>query len=296
VTRMTDRAKAAQRAEIAGAASAEAAIQAVHAEPHIPEPGRDLTAAAFFDVDNTMMQGASIFQFARGLAARKFFTSSDLVRFAVGQVRFRVSGRENLANASEARNVALSFVAGRPVAEVVALGEDIYDELMADKIYPGTKALAQRHLDAGQRVWLVTATPIELAQIIARRLGLTGALGTVAETTDGVYTGRLVGELLHGPAKAAAVRSLAAREGLDLRRCTAYSDSANDLPMLSVVGTAVAVNPDPGLREIARSRGWTIRDYRSGRKAAKIGVPVALGVGTAAAAAAVVLASRRRES
>ena len=86
---------------------------------------------------------------------------------------------------------------------------------------------------------------------------------------DGVYTGRLFGELLHGQAKAAAVRSLAAREGLDLRRCTAYSDSVNDVPMLSVVGTAVAINPDGALRDVARERGWQIKDFRTGRKAAQ---------------------------
>ena len=131
---------------------------------------------------------------------------------------------------------------------------------MADKICPGTRALAQRHLDAGQRVWLVTATPVELAQIIARRLGLTGALGTVAETEDGVYTGRLVGELLHGPAKAEAVRALAAREGLDLRRCTAYSDSANDVPMLSVVGTAR--RGQPGQRAARRRPRARLADPR----------------------------------
>src|SRR5699024_11079060 len=83
------------------------------------------------------------------------------------------------------------------------------------------------------------ATPVELAAIIARRLGLTGALGTVAEHVNGSYTGKLVGDLLHAHAKAHAVRALAAREGLDLRRCTAYSDSENDVPMLSVVGNAV---------------------------------------------------------
>ena len=92
------------------------------------------------------------------------------------------------------------------------------------------------HLDAGQQVWLVTATPYELAATIARRLGLTGALGTVAESVDGVFTGRLVGDILHGAGKAHAVRSLAIREGLNLRRCTAYSDSFNDVPMLSLVG------------------------------------------------------------
>ncbi|HEV7788318.1 MAG TPA: HAD-IB family hydrolase [Pseudonocardia sp.] len=254
----------------------------------------DLTAAAFFDVDNTMMMGASIFHFARGLASRKFFATSDLAGFAWQQFKFRVGGRENPQTVKESRESALSFVAGRSVAEVVSLGEEIYDELMAERIWPGTRALANMHLDAGQRVWLVTATPVELALIIARRLGLTGALGTVAESEDGIYTGRLVGEVLHGPAKAHAVRSLAAREGLNLRRCSAYSDSVNDVPMLSVVGTAVAVNPDSELRDTARQRGWEIRDFRTGRKAAKIGVPSVLGAGAVAGAVAAGLAYRRR--
>ncbi len=289
----------AERAEIAGEASAEAAYQAGHVgdeffAPVPLPPGADLTAAAFFDVDNTMMQGASVFHFARGLAARKFFTSGDLIRFAVRQVKFRVGG-EDMNDATDAREEALSFVAGRSVAQIVSLGEEIYDELMADKIYSGTLELAQRHLDAGQRVWLVTATPVELAQIIGRRLGLTGALGTVAATEDGIYTGRLVGELLHGKAKAAAVRALAAREGLDLRRCTAYSDSINDVPMLSVVGTAVAVNPDGQLRDVARRRRWQIYDFRSGRKAAKIGVPSVLGAAALGGLVAGGFAMRRRQ-
>ena len=255
----------------------------------------DLTAAAFFDVDNTMMIGASLFHFARGLAARKFFTTSDLAGFAWQQIKFRVGGREDPDEIRASREQALSFVAGRSVQELASLGELIYDELMADKIWSGTRALAQMHLDAGQRVWLVTATPVELASIIAHRLGLTGALGTVAEHENGIYTGRLVGDILHGPAKAHAVRALAAREGLDLRRCTAYSDSANDVPMLSVVGTAIAVNPDPQLRDVARARGWEIRDFRTGRKAARIGVPSVLGAGAVAGAVAAGMAYRRRE-
>ncbi|SFQ40907.1 HAD-superfamily subfamily IB hydrolase, TIGR01490 [Amycolatopsis arida] len=254
----------------------------------------DLTAAAFFDVDNTMMMGASIFHFARGLAARKYFTTSDLAGFAWQQMKFRLIGREDPNSIKSSREQGLSFVAGRTVAEMNEVGEQIYDELMADKIWAGTRALAQMHLDAGQRVWLVTATPVELATIIARRLGLTGALGTVLESVDGVYTGRLVGDLLHGRAKAHAVRALAAREGLNLRRCTAYSDSSNDVPMLSVVGTAVAINPDAGLREIARNRHWEIRDFRTGRKAAKIGVPSVLGAGALAGAVAAGLAYRKR--
>ncbi|OLR90749.1 HAD family hydrolase [Actinokineospora bangkokensis] len=284
-------------AKVAGEASAEAAVAIEAATPDsltTPSAPPDLTAAAFFDVDNTVMMGASIFHFARGLAARKFFTNSDLVKFAAQQVMFRVGGKETADGIRSSREQALSFVAGHTVAELTSLGEEIYDELMADKIWPGTRALAQMHLDAGQRVWLVTATPVELATIIARRLGLTGALGTVAESVDGVFTGKLVGEMLHGPAKAHAVRALAAREGLDLRRCTAYSDSSNDVPMLSVVGTAVAVNPDGGLRETARKRGWEIRDFRTGRKAARIGVPSVLGAGALAGAVAAGLAHRKR--
>jgi HAD superfamily hydrolase (TIGR01490 family) len=281
-------------AELAGEASAEAALASVAASEHpLPVP-TDLTAAAFFDVDNTMMMGASIFHFARGLAARKYFSTSDLAGFAWQQVKFRIGGRETPENIQASREQALSFVAGRSVAELITLSEEIYDEMMAEKIWSGTRALAQLHLDAGQRVWLVTATPVELASIIARRLGLTGALGTVAESVDGVYTGRLVGEMLHGKAKAHAVRALAAREGLDLRRCAAYSDSSNDIPMLSVVGTAVAVNPDPALRDTARKRGWEIRDFRTGRKAARIGVPSVLGAGALAGAVAAGMAYRRR--
>jgi HAD superfamily hydrolase (TIGR01490 family) len=256
------------RAHVAGAASAAAAD--VAAPPAVqPDP----TGAAFFDVDNTMMMGASLFWFARGLAARKYFTTRDVARFAWQQAKFRLAGNESADDMHTIRENALAFVADRDVSEIVQAAEEVYDELMADRIWSGTRVLAQQHLDAGQRVWLVTATPVELASIIAKRLGLTGALGTVAEVKNGKYTGRLVGELMHGEAKAEAVRALAEREGLDLSRCTAYSDSSNDLPMLTEVGTAVAVNPDTELRAIARSRGWTVRDFRTGRKAAKVGVP-----------------------
>jgi HAD superfamily hydrolase (TIGR01490 family) len=285
-----DRLDAETRAHVAGAASAAAAD--VEAPPAVrPDP----TAAAFFDVDNTMMMGASLFWFARGLAARKFFTTRDLASFIWQQAKFRVAGNESTDDMHTIRENALAFVAGREVSEIVRHSEEIYDELMADRIWSGTRQLAQQHLDAGQRVWLVTATPIELAAIIAHRLGLTGALGTVSEIKDGRYTGRLVGELMHGEAKAEAVLALAEREGLDLARCTAYSDSFNDLPMLSLTGTAVAVNPDTELRAVAKARGWTIRDFRTGRKAAKIGVPTVAAAALSGGVVGGALALRRRQ-
>lgn len=251
-------------------------------------------AAAFFDVDNTIMQGASIFHLARGLYRRQFFTTRDIVSAAWKQAYFRFVGVENPEHVEAARNSALSFIAGHTVAELEEVGEEIFDEGMAHRIWPGTRALAQLHLDQGERVWLVTAAPVEIAQIIARRLGLTGAMGTVAEHVDGVYTGQLVGEMLHGPAKAEAVRALAAREGLDLAQCAAYSDSANDLPLLSLVGHPCAVNPDLKLRAHARARGWQIRDYRTGRKAARAGLAAGLVGGAAAGAIAAASALRER--
>ncbi|OBJ69461.1 hydrolase [Mycobacterium sp. 1274756.6] len=285
----------------AGAASAERALVDLSAGPAEPAdevpsapPPVDLTAAAFFDVDNTLVQGSSMVHFGRGLAARKYFTYRDVVRFLYAHAKYQLTGWENSDDVAAGRRKALAFIEGRTTEELAELGEEIYDEIIADKIWPGTRDLAQMHLDAGQQVWLVTATPYELADTIARRLGLTGALGTVAESVDGVFTGRLVGEILHGTGKAHAVRSLAIREGLNLKRCTAYSDSYNDLPMLSLVGTAVAINPDARLRDLARQRGWEIRDFRTARKAARIGVPSALALGAAGGALAAAV-SRRHE-
>ncbi|MFI5680725.1 HAD family hydrolase [Streptomyces cellulosae] len=287
------------RSVLAGEASAEAARKSTQDvtgdEPEFPVHG-DAHAAAFFDLDNTVMQGAALFHFGRGLYKRKFFETRELARFAWQQAWFRLAGVEDPEHMQEARDSALSIVKGHRVAELQSIGEEIYDEYMAERIWPGTRALAQAHLDAGQKVWLVTAAPVEIAQVIARRLGLTGALGTVAESIDGVYTGKLVGEPLHGPAKAEAVRALAAAEGLDLTRCAAYSDSHNDIPMLSLVGHPYAINPDSKLRKHARQLEWRLRDYRTGRKAAKVGIPAAAGVGAVAGgtAAAIALHKRRR--
>jgi len=274
------------RYRTAGRASADAAdvVGALGPDPDVtPDP----TAAAFFDVDNTLIRGASVFHLAVGLARQHYFTIPEIAQFSRKQVKFLVSGSEDLEDMESATAAALSFVEGRPVSQLMALSEGIFDDHMVDKLIPGSLALAQGHLDAGQRVWLVTATPVELANIIARRLGLTGALGTVAEVKDGIYTGRLVGAPLHGQAKAEAVRAIAEREGLDLSRCSAYSDSSNDIPMLSLVGSPVAVNPDPLLRAHARQRNWPIRDFRRRARIREAATP--LTVGGAGVAAGIML-------
>ncbi|MFJ2722346.1 HAD family phosphatase [Streptomyces sp. 6-11-2] len=296
------RRSATARSVLAGEASAEAARKSSQ-EAGVPPAPREASefpvhgderAAAFFDLDNTVMQGAALFHFGRGLYKRKFFDTRDLAKFAWQQAWFRLAGVEDPEHMQDARDSALSIVKGHRVAELKSIGEEIYDEYMAERIWPGTRALAEAHLEAGQKVWLVTAAPVEIAQVIARRLGLTGALGTVAESVDGVYTGRLVGEPLHGPAKAEAVRALAAAEALDLTRCAAYSDSHNDIPMLSLVGHPYAINPDAKLRRHAREMDWRLRDYRTGRKAAKVGIPAAAGVGAVAGGTAAAIALHRR--
>jgi HAD superfamily hydrolase (TIGR01490 family) len=256
----------------------------IHAEPG---------AAAFFDLDNTVVQGASLFYLAKGLYRRDFFPARVIFKGLWLQAYFRLVGREKDQHIEDVRNVTLGFIAGRRVREVEAIGEEIYEESIASRIWPGTRAIAQEHLDVGQQVWLVTAAPVELAGVIAARLGLTGAVGTTAEHVDGIYTGRLRGELLHGQAKAEAVRALAREHGLDLARCFAYSDSYNDMPMLSLVGHPCAINPDGRLRAHAEEHDWQIRDYRTGRKAVRLGLFGAGATGAAAGAVAAGLAVRR---
>lgn len=248
--------------------------------------------AAFFDVDNTIIRGASSFHLAVGLYRRAFFQRSDIVRFAVHQFRYLTFG-ENRQQIDEVRQRALEIMHGRSVAEVVAIAEDIYDEVLSLRIFPGTQRLLDQHLRAGHEVWLVTATPVEIADIIARRLGATGALGTIAEHKDGFYTGRLVGDLLHGRAKAEAVRALAEREGLDLERSFAYGDSTNDVPILSEVGFPCAINPDGRLRKHAAEVGWPMREFRGRRNATRRGVDAATIAGSAWVLGLVVRTARR---
>jgi HAD superfamily hydrolase (TIGR01490 family) len=240
-------------------------------------------SAAFFDLDNTLVQGASLFHLARGLTAHGLVSKREIAGHALRQVRFRMFG-ERSGLLDEVQEHALDFVKGHEVSTMVKICEAVYDDYLADKIWPGTRALSEAHLLAGREVWLVTAAPIELAQVIADRLGLTGALGTRPEAIDGVYTGRIAGPLLHGPDKARQVARLSHVRDLDLGHCYAYSDSANDLPLLSSVGHPVAVNPDRPLRRHARQNSWAIVDYRVTRRPA-VGIPVAAGAAAAAVGA-----------
>ena len=276
---------------VGGAFATAGASTVTQPDPDIPQ---DSHAAAFFDIDNTLIQGSSLVLLAAGLARRRFITPRELVPGLVKQIRYRLSGTENHGDIAKGREQALELVKGKSVAELTELCADIVDKQMMGKAYQATVELGAMHIAAGQQVWLVSATPVQIGQALAQRLGFTGALGTVAEERDGLFTGRLVGDILHGPGKKHAVAALAAIQQLDLRQCTAYSDSVNDIPMLSMMGTAVAVNPDRALRAHAERAGWAVRDYRSVRRLARSWAVPAAGAAAGAAVLAVVAARSRR--
>lgn len=249
---------------------------------------------AFFDIDNTIVRGASLFHLARGMSERGMLTKGELAKAGAKQARFVLRGSESASDMAEAMQSALAFVAGRDVEEVTAVGAEIFDDRMIDKLWPGTIELARAHVAAGHQVWLVSATPNELAHLMALRLGLAGGVGTAAEIVDGRYTGRLSGAPLHGASKAAAISSLAEAHGIDLSRSYAYSDSINDVPLLEMVGHPVAINPDGPLRAHAKVRNWPIEDFRR-QKMRRVGIKGAMtAAGAALAVGAVAAASHRR--
>ena len=234
--------------------------------------------AAFFDVDNTIIRGASAFHLAKALYRRGFFRTGDLIAFGIKQARYLLFG-ENSQDIDQIRSRALSLMKGHAVAEVVAVGEQVYDQVLANRIYPGTKKLLDQHIAAGHQVWLVTATPFEIGSLIARRLGATGALATNAESEGGFYTGRLLGDMMHGKTKALGVQGLAEEHQLDLSQSYAYGDSMNDVPLLNTVGNPCAINPDSRLRKHSQEVGWPTRDFRGKRRVAKRGITTASWTG-----------------
>jgi HAD superfamily hydrolase (TIGR01490 family) len=218
-------------------------------------------AAAFFDVDNTILRGSSSFLFGKSAFERKFFSRKDFWRFAWHQFLFIWKG-ENNTKLSALKDRALALVEGQLVSDLQILVDEVYDKHIKLKLWPETVRLAKDHIKQGREVWLVTAAPQELGDVIAHELGLTGAIGTKVERKNGILTGKLVGKPIHGPQKRKAILALAKERNLSLKRSYAYSDSQNDLPMLTAVGHPVAVNPDKILTRYAKAADWPIYDFK----------------------------------
>ncbi|TFC85776.1 HAD-IB family hydrolase [Cryobacterium sp. TMT1-21] len=224
-------------------------------------------AIAFFDVDNTLMRGASLYHLGIGAWRRRMISGREILSFVWKQARFIAVG-ENGVHLATVRERALEVVVGHTRAEITVLSREIFDARLLRRLWPETVAVARAHLAAGREVWLVSATAQEVADVIAERLGLTGAVGTVLEAVEGVYTGRLADGVCHGDRKARAAGTRAVASGADLSHCWAYSDSRNDIPLLNLVGNPVVVNPDARLHRYAVARHWPVMRMKRGSIAA----------------------------
>jgi HAD superfamily hydrolase (TIGR01490 family) len=223
-------------------------------------------AGAFFDLDKTLMQGSSAFQFGRAAYRAGLLGRRQLLADAVANIRFRLHGATDADSLALRERIAASL-AGTRVVDLERLGADVLAHILP-RVYPQMLALAHEHQDHGRQVYIVTAASQELADILARVMAFDGAVGSgISEVVDGVYTGRPTGVFVYRSGKALAIEQLAQREGIDLAASYAYSDSESDLPMLEAVGHPVAVNPDVALARTARERGWDVLRFdRLGRR------------------------------
>lgn len=225
--------------------------------------------AAFFDVDNTLVCGSTSILFGKVAFTGGSIKRRDIWRFMWEHVMFIRRGEKN-SKMADIKDRALMLTKGHSVEELQGLIDQVYRDEIKPRLWPRSIERLKHHLEQGHEVWLVSAAPVELAQAIADDLGATGALGTIVGHDGNVLTGELVGAPLHGKAKRRAIKALAKERGISLRKSWAYSDSVNDLPMLSAVGNQVAVNPDQQLRRYAVAAGWEIlRQRRRELKAQK---------------------------
>jgi HAD superfamily hydrolase (TIGR01490 family) len=249
-----------------------------------------LTSAAFFDLDKTLMQGSSAFQFGRAAYRAGLMGRRQLLADGVANIQFRLRGATDADSLALRERIAASLE-GIRVVELERLGADVLAGILP-RVYPQMLALAHEHQDHGRRAYIVTAASQELAAILARVMAFDGAVGSgISEVVDGVYTGRPTGLFVYRRGKAEAIELLAAREGIDLSASYAYSDSESDLPMLEAVGHPVAVNPDTTLARIARERGWDV--LRFDRLGRRLKTAAALGAAAGAGGIGSVLVLRR---
>jgi HAD superfamily hydrolase (TIGR01490 family) len=239
-------------------------------------------AAAFFDLDRTLISGASAFPFAVEAWRQGLVTNQDIGRWAVAAGSFKLLGDKGDAT-EDVKGDFLGSIAGASVAALEIVGAAILPKLVS-RVRPESRKLVKMHHDAGRDTWIVSASPHEIVEQLARALGMTGAIGTHGKVVAGHYTGELDGPFVYGAGKVEAIEKLAADRGYDLERSYAYSDSVSDLPMMESVGHPVAVNPDSDLDAIAHERGWPVVIFARKTKRAM----AASGVGTVTLAAAIV--------
>lgn len=218
-----------------------------------------MSAAAFFDLDKTLIEGSSAIHFGRAAYRQGLMTRTQLARDLWANVQFRIKGSTDAGSEALRRRI-LDSIAGTRVRDLERLGHEVLAGVLP-RVYPEVLQEAYEHQDGGRRVYIVTAASHEMAEMMAHVLRFDGGIGTRSEVRDGVYTGRPDGPFTYREGKAQAIRERAAAEGIDLAASYAYSDSESDLPMLRAVGNPVAVNPDAELERIARAEGWRIMRF-----------------------------------
>jgi HAD superfamily hydrolase (TIGR01490 family) len=218
------------------------------------------SAAAFFDLDRTLLAGSSALALAEEFYRRGLVSRRELVQAAAWQLVFTRYGASP-AQAQLMTRRGLERLRGLRPWELRELVASALTPALRPRIYRDALALLDRHRAQGERTYLVSATIEEVISALASDLGFAGALGTAAEVVDGRYTGRALFTCL-GEDKLVAVRRLAQTNDLDLARSTAYSDSCTDVPFLETVGNPVAVNPDRRLLAVAHDRSWPVLQFR----------------------------------
>ena len=213
-------------------------------------------AAAFFDLDKTLMAGSSGVFFARAAYESGVISRKRLALDLYENLRFRLRGSTD-DRADEVRKRVGEMIAGVPVSQLQRLSPRVLAGVLP-RLYPQMLERAYAHQDAGMAVYILTAASQEMAEVLAHVLGFEGGLGSRSEVVDGRYTGRPAGPFNYREGKVQAMRELAERERIDLAASYAYSDSESDLPMLRVVGHPIVVNPDAELRGIAAAEGWEV--------------------------------------
>jgi HAD superfamily hydrolase (TIGR01490 family) len=248
--------------------------------------------AAFFDLDKTLIQGSSAFQFARAAYRSGLMGRRQLLADAIANVQFRLRGATDEDSLALRERIAASLE-GTRVTELERLGADVLAGILP-KLYPQMLALAHEHQDAGRRAYIVTAASQELADILAQVLALDGAIGSqISEVVDGVYTGKPAGLFIYRGYKAQAIIELSEREGIDLAESYAYSDSESDLPMLRTVGHPVAVNPDAALARVARQEGWQVLRFDRLNRRLKMAAALAAAAAAGGAGSAALVGRAR---
>lgn len=224
----------------------------------------DVNAAAFFDLDRTLIAGSSTFSFALAAWRNGLLPTKMLLGDVSRAAAFRLFGATD-DRSETIRDRILDAVRGQEQAALIALNDTLIPELVS-QVRPESHNLLAMHQEASRDCWIVSAAPVELVAPLAHALAFDGGIGTQAELRDGRYTGELDGPFVYGEGKAHAVKTLADARGYDLALSYAYTDSVSDLPLLELVGHPVAVNPDAALHAVARQRGWPVVIFAERRK------------------------------